>query len=125
MVLSLGLVLNDPPMPSAAFCDAFAARLAASAESGVFSTRPRPKSGVGMRKLTLLAATSAAKLGCARLHPAGASERPAMVKRLCTLPSSGALMLLGLVEMKRTSRAGPLGVRNEGTVFLAPLSVAS
>src|SRR5580704_7814204 len=64
-----------------------------------------------------------AKFGCARLQP-GASDRPVIVYRSCTLPSSGAPNWLE-VAMKRASRTGPLAVMNDGTVFLAPSRVAS
>src|ERR1035441_328351 len=44
-----------------------------------------------------------------------------MTNRLCTPPSLEPLAL----RLKRTSRAGPLGTMNQGTSFLAPLSVAT
>src|SRR5579862_9559540 len=78
MVPSLPLVLNTPPILRAERADAVEARFACNTESGVASTSPRPNSGVGMRKITLLAASAALKSGCASVHP-DASERPVMV----------------------------------------------
>ena len=49
MVPSFPLVLNRPRMPSACFLNVFAARFARSDSSEMDSTRPRPKTGVGMR----------------------------------------------------------------------------
>ena len=63
---------------SAARADAVADRLSCRAWSGVASTRPKPNSGVGIRKITLFCATAVAKSGCDRVHPA-ASVRPWMV----------------------------------------------
>ena len=51
----------------------------------------------------------------------GASVRPVMTKRSWTSPS---LVPSGLF-LKRASRMGPLAAMNQGTVFLAPLSVAT
>src|SRR5262249_13091560 len=59
-VPSLPMVLRLPLIPSADFAAWFAARLALSVESGVFSTSPSPNSGVGMRKITLLFANCCA-----------------------------------------------------------------
>src|SRR5205085_5928320 len=109
---------------------ALAARLAIRVASGVASTRPRPKVGVGMRKITLLPATWEAKFGCPRLQP-GASVRPAMVNKSWTPPSSGPVGLAGslglvkVVDTKRASRTGPLAVMKEGTVLRAPSRVAN
>ena len=52
---------------------------------------------------------------------AGGSVRPVMTKRSCTSPS---LVPLGFL-LKRASRTGPLAAMNQGTMFLAPLSVAT
>src|SRR5258708_39862932 len=52
-VPSLPLVFSLPKMPRADLADWFDARLACSTASGVFSTSPSPKVGVGMRKTTL------------------------------------------------------------------------
>src|SRR5437588_4035424 len=57
MVPSLPLVLKRPAMPRDDLRAPFAARLLCSALSGVFSTKPRPKVGVGIRSTTLLLAT--------------------------------------------------------------------
>ena len=47
----------------------------------MFSIRPAPKTGVGMRKMMLLCATAVAKSGCEMTDAvqAPASLRPAMV----------------------------------------------
>src|SRR5207237_10790849 len=50
----------------------------------------------------------------------GASLRPVITKRAWTLPSGTPLLFL-----KRASRTGPFGAMNHGTVFFAPLSVAT
>src|SRR5580658_1878261 len=73
-VWSLGLVFRWPVTPTPA--SASAARLAASSASGVFSMYPTPKSGVGIRRITLLALICAVKFGCVRVQPEGASVRP-------------------------------------------------
>ena len=62
MVPSLPLVLKMPPIFSAALADCVEARLACRAESGVASTSPSPNSGVGMRKITLLAESAVGKV---------------------------------------------------------------
>ena len=91
-----------------------------SASSGTASTSPAPNTGVGMRKMTLLAATAAAKSGCAMAQP-GASARPVMTKRSCTPPSG---VPSGFFT-KRASRTGPLSVMNDGILFFAPFNVAT
>src|SRR5580700_7261387 len=78
MVPSLPLVLKTPPIFNDARADCVAARLACKLASGVASTRPRPNSGVGVRKITLLLESALAKSGCASVQP-GASERPVIV----------------------------------------------
>ena len=111
MVPSLPLWLNRPPMPSALRAAAVESRLACSAASEMFSSMPAPKIGVGMRRITLLRASSRAKSGCASVQ-SGASMRQAMVKSACTPPSG---VPSGL-RMKRASRIGPSRWMNEGTV---------
>src|SRR6478672_4086412 len=120
MVPSLPLVLKRPAMPRAALAAAFAARLACRLLSGVFSTKPRPKVGVGIRNTTLLLASCGGKFSCGRPQP-GASKRPWMEYRLCTPPSNPPAVFM----MKRASRTGPLGKMNGGTTLVAPSSVAS
>src|SRR6266404_1659228 len=107
-------------MPNDLLCCALAVNVAWRPESGTASTNPAPNTGVGMRKMTLFAATAAAKFGCVMLQP-GASERPVMTKRACTPPSG---VPSGL-RTKRASRIGPFAVMKDGTVFLAPISVAA
>ena len=79
MVPSLPLVLKVPAIFSAARCDAVAARLAWSVASGVASTRPRPNSGVGVRKITLSLVRASAKSRLRQPVQPEASERPVMV----------------------------------------------
>src|SRR5215472_1317465 len=107
-------------MPACDFADADCASAVCSASSGVPSTNPAPNTGVGMRKIALLAFTAAAKFGCVMLQP-GASLRPEITNRSWTPPSGVPSGLL----MKRTSRTGPFLVINGGTVFFAPSSVAT
>src|SRR5258708_38754356 len=102
-------------MRSDLFCCALAARLATSAASVTFSTNPRPKTGVGMRNMTLLRASSAAKFGCAILQP-GVSDRPVITNRAGTPPSGDPSGL----RTRRASRHGPPAVKNDGTAVLAP-----
>src|SRR5258708_7626285 len=49
-----------------------------------------------------------------------ASARPVITKRSCTEPS-----LTPLLFLNRASRTGPFAVTNHGTVFFAPLKVAT
>src|SRR4029079_19522537 len=77
-VPSLPLRLSSPPTPQPLLALLFEARLATRSSSDTPSSRPRPTVGVGMRKMTLLAATALAKSGCASVQP-GASVRRAMV----------------------------------------------
>src|SRR5439155_18922565 len=95
--------------------------------SSMFSIRPAPKTGVGMRKMMLLVACAWAKLGWVRLQ-APASVRPVMVYRSSTPPLGELTFGLPLASKKngkRASRTGPVEVINVGTVFLAPSAVAS
>jgi hypothetical protein len=71
----LPLRLKVPEMPSEAFCCAWALNAFWRDRSGRPSTNPSPNVLIGMRKMTLLLASSAAKFGCAKTQP-GASERP-------------------------------------------------
>ena len=116
----IGAVLNCPEIPNCDFKKPFAAKFVWRARSDTFSTNPRPKVGVGMRKMTLFAASSAAKFGCAILQP-GASGRPVMTYSSCTWPSG---VPSGL-RTKRTSRTGPFKVINGGTIFWACSKVAT
>src|SRR6478672_8608893 len=120
IVPSLPLVLKRPAIPRAALAAAFAARLACRLRSGVFSTKPRPKVGVGIRNTTLLLASCAGKFSCGKPQP-GASKRPRMEYKLCTPPSNPPAVFM----MKRASRTGPLGKMKGGTALVAPSSVAS
>src|SRR5580692_3252325 len=89
MVPSLPLWLNAPEIPKRLF--RLMAMLLNKVESSRFSTSPAPKTGVGMRKMMLLAACAALKLGCGKLQ-APASERPETVNRSST-PPLGELVL--------------------------------
>jgi hypothetical protein len=77
-----------------------------------------------MRKMRLLAALAALKLGCCRLQ-LPASDRPETVKRSST-PPLGLLVFavpLGLKKNgKRASRTGPLAATKNGMVLVAPLT---
>jgi len=71
---------------------------------------------VGVRKITLLAATWAAKFSCTMLQPDALpveSERPVMTNRACTPPSGAPPDCV----LKRASRIGPFEVMNAGGVF--------
>ena len=127
LALPLRCALGCPEMPNAAFASALARMFARIAASGMASISPAPNIGVGIRKMILgfppwpLSGFPAGrKSGWEILHP-GASVRPEMTKRLCTSPS---LEPLGF-RLKRASRMGPFGAMNQGTSFLAPLSVAT
>src|SRR5437870_1271092 len=77
------------------------------------STKPKPNVGVGMRNVR---SPGFEKSGCSTWQPSGASLRPVITNRLRTPPP----VLLG-----RTTRTGPLGCRNGGTLLIAPLRVAT
>src|SRR5437763_12975789 len=118
MVPSLPLWLWVPLMPT--LLTLLFLVLVSSAESSMFSTSPRPKVGVGMRKMRLLVAAAWAKLGWVRVQ-LPASARPVIVNRSSTPP----LGLLGLglplaskKNGKRASRVGPVWVINAGRVSL-------
>ncbi len=64
IVPSLPFWFGWPEIPSDALTSAFALRLARMAQSGICSISPLPNVGVGIRKLTLPAASWAAKLSC-------------------------------------------------------------
>ena len=89
-------------------------------ESSRFSIRPAPKTGVGMRKIMLLASCAALKLGCGRtvlLLQLPASERPVTVNRSST-PPLGLLVFAVPLALKKNgnlaSRVGPLAVMKYG-----------
>src|SRR5207244_2117904 len=67
--------LGRPEIPSVRLIGALLTWLAEIAASGICSIRPAPKTGVGIRKVTLRAAACDSKSGCASLHPA-APARP-------------------------------------------------
>src|SRR5580700_1582174 len=94
-------------MPSATLEEL--AKFIKSVSSLMFSINPAPKTGVGMRKLRLPRAASAAKSGCdiMPLVQVGASFEPAIVNRSCT----------PLSDLKRASRTGPSGVIKKGVAF--------
>ena len=89
-VPSLPLRFGRPPIPSACFAAASAARFARIVASGISSMSPDPKSGVGIRNATfglppppVSPSPGGPKSGCGRsavVHP-GASTRPAIVNR--------------------------------------------
>src|SRR5947209_4356265 len=85
---------------------------------------PEPNTGVGMRKMRLLAAWAAAKPGCCRLQ-LPASARPLTVNKVSTPPFGFAVLAVPLALKKngnRASRTGPVAVMNEGMVFVLPLT---
>src|SRR5262249_48230707 len=84
------------------------------------SIRPAPKTGVGMRKITLRLASAVAKSGCASTQP-GASSRPWMVKIACTPPSGDPSAFF----TKRASRTGPFSPMNAGSLLSAPRRVGN
>src|SRR5262249_12836584 len=84
---------------------------------------PAPNTGVGMRKMRLLAAAAAAKLGCWRLQ-LPASARPETVKIVSTPPFGELVLALPSIlkkNGKRASRTGPVAVMNEGRVLVVRL----
>src|ERR1035438_1966027 len=89
----------------------------------MFSIRPAPKVGVGMRKMMSFAAWAAAKPGWGRvvaLLQVPASWRPVTVNRSST-PPLGALVLTVPLALKkngnRASRVGPFAVMKVGMVL--------
>ncbi len=90
----------------------------------MLAIKPAPKTGVGMRKMMLLAALAALKLGCPRLQ-LPASLRPLTVNRSST-PPLGALRLAVPSGLKkngnRASRTGPLAATKNGMVLVLPLT---
>src|SRR5215472_3748128 len=86
--------------------------------------KPEPNTGVGMRKIRLLAAAAWAKLGCVRLQEP-ASARPETVNRSST-PPFGLLVLAVPLALKkngkRASRTGPLAATKDGMVLVEPLT---
>src|SRR5712671_2086175 len=90
----------------------------------MFDIRPEPNTGVGIRKIRLLAAAAAAKPGCCRLQPA-ASARPLTVNRVSTPPFGFAVLAVPLAlkkNGKRASRTGPLAAMKDGMVLVLPLT---
>src|SRR5580704_6831635 len=123
MVPSLPLWLKVPLIPR--LLRAWAAWFAIRVESSMFSIRPAPRTGVGIRKMTLFVACAWAKLGCGSLQ-LPASDLPETVKRSST-PPFGALVF-GLPNWskkngKRASRVGPLAVMNDGMALVEPLTM--
>src|SRR5271168_1953128 len=96
-----------------------------SVESSMFSIRPAPNTGVGMRKIILFAESAVAKLGCCKLQ-LPASERPETVNRSSTPPLGALVFTLPLAlkkKGKRASRMGPVAVRKVGMVLVEPLAI--
>src|SRR5215467_202161 len=122
MVPSLPLWLKAPPTPKLLLL--LLAWLLSRVESSMLPIKPVPKVGVGMRKMMLLAAFAALKLGCCRLQ-LPASERPETVNRSST-PPLGLLVLAVPLALKkngnRASLTGPLAATKNGIVLVAPLT---
>src|SRR5580704_5884638 len=116
MVPSLPLRLKAPATPKLLL--RLAAPFFSSVESSRFSIRPAPKTGVGIRKIMLLAALARSKFGCPKLQ-VPASGRPVTVNRSST-PPLGALRLAEPSALKkngnRASRVGPSAVMKNGVV---------
>src|SRR5579859_1987895 len=125
MVPSLPLWLKSPAIPKLLLRLAF--RLASRVESSRFSSSPVPNSGVGMRKVRLLAAAAAAKLGCCRLQPVPPSGRPLTVNSASTPPFGLAVFTVPFAlkkNGKRASRVGPVAVMKDGVVFVVLQAMA-
>jgi hypothetical protein len=105
-----------PRMPSAALAAASRARLSIKAWLGTCSSRPSPNSGRPMRVAMFLAANSLLKSGWASLQSAGASARPAMLKRGRPVPSR----LPSAFFTNRAMREGPVTLMKGGTALVAP-----
>ena len=97
-------------------------------ESSMFAIKPEPNSGVGMRKIRLLAAAAWAKPGCgkpAQVLPGAKSARPAIVNMVST-PPFGLLTLAVPLALKkngkRASRTGPFCVIKDGRVLVVLLA---
>ena len=119
MVPSCRFLFSRPLMPSIVFSEAAVALLARISASGMFSIRPSPNVGVGIRKMTLPRRCSVSKSGCLRAQP-GASLRPAIVNSAWTLPSG---LPSGLVT-NLASRIGPVRERNDRMMFASPATIA-
>src|SRR6478672_11218004 len=91
----------------------------------MFAIRPEPNTGVGMRKIRLLAFAAAVNPGCVKLQPA-ASARPLTVNMVST-PPFGLLTLTVPLALKkngkRASRTGPVELMKDGVVLVEPLTV--
>src|SRR3954453_5538423 len=123
MVPSLPLRLKVPLMPRP--LPVCADWLFSRVESSMFSTRPAPNTGVGMRNMRLLAACAALKLGCCRLQEP-ASARPETVNRSSTPPLGAAVLAVPLAlkkNGKRASRVGPFAVMKDGMELVLPLTM--
>src|SRR6476660_9665138 len=95
----------------------------------MFAIKPEPNTGVGMRKIRLLAAAAWAKPGCTRpaqVLPAAKSARPLTVNMVST-PPFGLLTLTVPLALKkngkRASRTGPVELMKDGMVLVEPLTV--
>src|SRR5258708_21291178 len=115
MVPSLALRFSRAEISRSCLAIELAFLLARIAESGMASINPLPKTGVGMRKMTLLAWSAAAKFGCARVQP-GPSVRPLIVNTAWTPPRREPSGL----NLKQASPTGPFNLINDGMVFDAP-----
>src|SRR6185437_9424685 len=90
----------------------------------MLAIKPEPNTGVGMRKIRLLAFAAAVKPGCVKLQPA-ASARPLTVNMVSTPPFGLFRLAVPLAlkkNGKRASRTGPVAVMNDGMVLVLPLT---
>ena len=90
IVPSLPFRFGRPEIPNAALSDALALRLARIVLSEICSISPAPKVGVGIRKMTLPAASWPSKSSCGIGQPPASavpSFRPLMTNSAWTPPS--------------------------------------
>src|ERR1700682_2476411 len=122
LILPPRCAFGCPPTPARRFAAVSARALARIAGSGIASMRPAPSTGVGMGKTMLRLSPwpvsplpAGPKSGCAIVQLLSTSLRPVTTNRSWTPPSGTPLDVT-----KRTSRIGPFGVMNHGTVLVAP-----
>src|SRR5260370_36925558 len=91
----------------------------------MFSPRPAPNTGVGIRKMMLLVDCAVEKLGCGKLQ-LPASDRPETVNKSSTPPLGAFVFGLPFASKKngkRASRVGPVEVMNDGMLLVEPLTI--
>ena len=92
----------------------------------MFAIRPEPNTGVGMRKIRLLAARRWVNPGCVKLQPAP-HQRGRLIVNMVSTPPFGLLRLAVPLALKkngkRASRTGPVELMKDGMVLVEPLTV--